>query len=83
MPPISFILVNKSRWLFSFLIVNDWVVEPVLVNTVSYFSVSALVFTTAFGEVMNESFLQEEKQKAKNKQYKKQYFGFNNFMFQK
>ena len=34
--------------------------EPVLVNTVSYFSVSAVMETLASGEVMKESFRQEK-----------------------
>jgi hypothetical protein len=59
--------------------------EPMLVNSVSYLSVSALVLSLADVEVMNESFLQEEtvKRKLKSRKRIKQYLGVDNFIFQK
>ena len=47
-----------SFWLFSLIILNDWVTEPAVVKTVSYFIVSAVSAIAASGEVMNVSFLQ-------------------------
>lgn len=35
--------------------------EPEVTKTVSYFNVSAVMVTTASGEVMKDSFLQEKK----------------------
>lgn len=59
--------------------------EPMLVNTVSYFKVSALVLNLAVADVIKESFLQEKrkKQNAKSKEPKKQYFRNSRFIFQK
>jgi hypothetical protein len=62
--------------------VNDWVMEPMLVKTVSYLSVSLLVVNLAAVDVMKESFLQAESKKQ-NTKGKKQYTGFINFIFQK
>lgn len=39
------------------MILNDWVTEPTVVNTVSYFSVSAVMDIRASPEVINRSFL--------------------------
>ena len=51
------------------MILKDLVVDPVVVKTVSYFKVSALIRTWANSLVINESFLQEvmKKQKVKIK----------------
>lgn len=43
------------------MILKDWVTEPVVVKTVSYFNVSAEIATCASGLVMKDSFLQEKK----------------------
>jgi hypothetical protein len=71
-PPISFIVLNLSFWLFSLMILNDLVIEPVLVKTVSYFKASVVMVSLASALVIKESFLQEEsrKQKAGSKKQK-------------
>ena len=43
------------------MILNDCVTEPVVVNTVSYFTVSAVIVIRASGLVMKDSFLQANK----------------------
>lgn len=40
--------------------------DPELTKTVSYFSVSTVMVTTASGEVIKESFLQEKKSRRKD-----------------
>src|SRR4051812_46319266 len=60
-PPISFTELSKSFCLFSLMILNCWVMEPVVGKTVSYLMVSAEIVTAASGELMNESFLQENR----------------------
>lgn len=59
--------------MFSLKILNDLVMEPVLVKTVSYFKLSALRRSKALELFMKESFLQEEmqRQKTKGKRQKK------------
>ena len=49
--------------------------DPVVVKTVSYFSVSALIVTKAPGLVIKESFLQEKK-KIKRDKISKPHFDF-------
>lgn len=58
--------------------------EPMLVNTVSYFKVSALVLNLAVADVINESFLQEDenRQQAMSSR-QQQYFNGVIFMVQK
>jgi len=46
------------------MILNDWVTEPTVVNTVSNFSVSALKVILASGEVINPFFLQAKSMMA-------------------
>ena len=45
------------------MILKYCVIEPDVTNTVSYFSVSAVMITDALGEVMKVSFLQEKKRR--------------------
>src|SRR5215831_5951503 len=49
------------------MILKDWVMEPVVVKTVSYSSVSAVIVTCATGLVMNESFLHEDSKMYRDK----------------
>ena len=62
-PPISFMRDNNSFWLFSFMILKDWVTDPAVVNTVSNFILSCVMVTLALPLVIKESFLQEVKNK--------------------
>lgn len=39
------------------MILNDWVIDPVVVKTVSYFKLSAVMVTCASGLVIKDSFL--------------------------
>jgi hypothetical protein len=41
------------------MILKDWVMDPALVNTVSYFNVSTVMVTRASGEVIKDSFRQD------------------------
>ena len=59
LPPISFILESRSFWLFSFIILKDFVMEPVVVKTVSYFKESVVILNLASALVIKLSFLQE------------------------
>jgi hypothetical protein len=43
------------------------VIEPVVVKTVSYFKLSAVIVTRASGAVMNDSFLQVARKNMKDK----------------
>jgi len=74
-PPISFTLLKRSFWLFSLMILNDLVMEPVLVKTVSYFKLSVLVRSNASALLMKESFLQEasKRQSVKSKRQKRKF----------
>ncbi len=78
-PPINLTEDNKSFWSFSFLILNDWVTDPTVVNTVSNFILSADIYKEALPLVIKESFLQEEKQ-IKQEMMMKEYMV--NFIFQ-
>ena len=69
-PPMSFIVLNLSFWLFSLMILNDLVIEPVVVKTVSYFKESVVMVSLASALVIKESFLQEESRKLKAKSEK-------------
>ena len=48
------------------MILNDWVMDPAVTKTVSYFKVSTVIVTLASGLVINVSFLQETKRKQKD-----------------
>src|SRR6185369_2195720 len=69
-PPINFTEEIFSFWLFSLMILNAWVMEPVVVKTVSYFNVSAVILTCASGDVIKESFLQANKKRETDKMSK-------------
>ena len=43
------------------MILKDWMIEPEVTKTVSYFKVSAVIITLASGEVIKDSFLQEKR----------------------
>src|SRR6185295_18521939 len=58
-PPSNFILDNCNFWLLRLRILNDFVIEPAEVNTVSKVKLSVLKPNIACGLVINESFLQE------------------------
>src|SRR5690349_10124227 len=60
-PPESLTRETSNFWLFSLMILKDWVPEPAVVKTVSNFMVSAVMVTWASGLVMKESFLQAKK----------------------
>jgi len=62
------------------MILNDLVMEPVVVKTVSYFKESAVMVSLASGLVIKESFLQEESKKQKAKTRKQE--ARNLFMIQ-
>jgi hypothetical protein len=49
------------------MILNEVVLEPVVVKTVSYFKVSAVMVSCANSLVIKESFLQEAKKSKKVK----------------
>jgi len=53
----------RSFWLLSLMILKDCVIEPEVTNNVSYFNVSDVMITEAFGDVIKVSFLQEKKRK--------------------
>ncbi len=77
-PPISLTLLKRSFWLFSLMILNDLVMEPAVVKTVSYFKLSVLVRSKASELLMKESFLQEasKRQKEKGKRQKRKFCFF-------
>src|SRR6266581_3811110 len=66
-PPINFTDEILNFWLFSLIILNEPVTEPVVVNTVSNFKVSAERVTWASGLVINDSFLQANKRMQRDK----------------
>src|SRR5258706_12871381 len=59
-PPISLTLLNCILLLLGLKILNDSIIEPAEVKTVSKLNVSALILTNAWEFVM-KSFLQENK----------------------
>ena len=67
MPPISLTEERSSFWLLSLIILKDWVTEPDVTKTVSYFRVSAVMITRASELVIKDSFLHEKKMIKKDK----------------
>jgi hypothetical protein len=74
LPPSSLIEDRRSFWSFSFIILNDWVIEPVVVKTVSNFNSSSERVTCASGLVMKDSFLQALKRIRMDIEKKRRFF---------
>src|SRR6188508_416481 len=65
---------RRSFWSFSFIILKDWVIEPVVVKTVSNFNSSFERETCASGLVMKDSFLQALKRIRTDMEIKRRFF---------